>query len=333
MKKKILSIIATAVIAGSLVGCGANSVSAKDSEEAQENETSSEVNTIRIGIQPGDLLNNVAFAKGFFDEEGINVDAQVFSYGPPIIEALTSGDLDVGLMGDQPAFSAISNDVDIEIISAISSSNKRHGLLARDDSGIDSLEDLKGKTVSVPVGSNAQPLLYIYLDSAGLTEDDVEIVNLGVVDAETSIIAGDIDAAVVYEPHFTSVATEENGVHVVTNAEGYKDYVSISVGRTDYGKEHAEDVAKLFSAWEKAAKWAEENPEEAAQIVYDADGTSTDVTINYINNSELGVNLTDSDVKALVDGEQQSYQFGLIQNDFDVNDYINFEYLELAGLH
>ena len=77
------------------------------------------------------------------------MEAQVFSYGPPIIEALTSGDLDVGFMGDQPAFSGISNGVDIQIISATSASNKRHGLIARDDSGIESLADLKGKKVII----------------------------------------------------------------------------------------------------------------------------------------------------------------------------------------
>ena len=328
MKKKILSLLLVSAIGFSLVGCGNNSASAKESEEQAD--TGKDV--IRLGIQPGDLLTNVAFANGYFDEEELEVDAQVFSYGPPIIEALTSGDLDAGVMGDQPAFSAISNNVDIEIISALSSSNQRHGLIARDDSGIETLADLKGKTVSVPVGSNAQPLLYIYLDSVGLTDQDVEIVNLGVVDAETSIIAGDIDAAVVYEPHFSSVATEENGVHIVTNAEGYKDYVSITVDRKDFGKENPETVAKLFRAWNKAAEWSVANPEEAAQIVFDADGTDKAITENYIKTSDIHINLTDNDVSALSDGEQQSYQFNLIENDFDVNDYINFDYLELADL-
>lgn len=331
MKTKILSILLATALLGALTGCGTGSVTAKV-DETNDNEKEGE-STLRLGIQPGDLLDNVAFAKGFFDEEGLNVEAQVFSYGPPIVEALTSGDLDVGLMGDQPAFSAISNGVPVEIITGTQSSNKRHGLIARDDSNIESLEDLKGKTVSVPVGSNAQPLLYIYLEAAGLTEDDVEIVNLGVVDAETSIIAGDIDAAVVYEPHFTSVATKENGVHVVTDAEGYKDYVSISIGRVDYDKEHPEELAKLLRAWDKAAKWAKENPEEAAQIVYDADGTSKEITLNFISNSEIGPGLTESRVQALLDGKEQSLKYGLIENDYDLNDYINFDYLELAGLN
>ena len=137
----------------------------------------------------------------------------------------------------------------------------------------------------------------------------------------------------MYEPHFTSVATKENGVHVVTDAEGYKDYVSISIGRVDYDKEHPEELAKLLRAWDKAAKWAKENPEEAAQIVYDADGTSKEVTLNIISNSEIGPGLTESRVQALLDGKEQSLKYGLIENDYDLNDYINYDYLELAGLH
>jgi len=333
MKKKLIVILA-AILAFSMVACGevaGQSVKAAN-ESGEKTEGDAKDNVVHLGTQPGEILNNVAKANGYYEEEGVEVEAQVFSYGPPIIEALTSGDLDVGFMGDQPAFSGIANGVDIQIISATSASNKRHGLIARDDSGIESLADLKGKKVSVPVGSNAQPLLYIYLDSVGLTDSDVEVVNLGVVDAETSIIAGDIDAAVVYEPHFRSVATKENGVHVVTDAEGYKDYVSITVARTAYGKEHPEELAKLLRAWDKAAKWVEENPEKAAEIVYEADGTDKQTTINNIELSEQRVSFTDSDVQALVDGEAQSAQYGLIQNDFDVNEYINFEFLEKAGL-
>ena len=333
MKKRI-SILLAAVLALSTVACG--QTAEKRGEEVIEAgskvESKSESNVLRLGTQPGAILDNVARANGYYDEEGLEVEAQIFSYGPPIIEALTSGDLDVGFMGDQPAFSGISNGLEIEIISTTSASNKRHGLIARDDSGIETLADLKGKTVSVPVGSNAQPLLYIYLDSVGLTDSDVEVVNLGVVDAETSIIAGDIDAAVVYEPHFRSVATKETGVHVVTDAEGYKDYVSISVSRKAYGQEHPEELAKLLRAWDKAAKWSIENPQEAAEIVYEADGTEVETTLLNLELADQRVSFTDSDIKALEDGVAQSIQFGLIENEFDVNDYINFEFLELAGL-
>ena len=329
--RKITSLLLATALSFSLVACGDNT-SQKETEINQGAGIDASDNVLKIGRQPGDVVTTIALEKGFFEEEGLDVEVSVFSYGPPIVEALTSGDLDVGLLGDQPAFSAISNGVGIEIFSAVGSSNQRHGLIARDDSGIESLEDLKGKKVAVPVGSNAQPLLYIYLEAAGLTDSDVEIVNLGVTDAETSIIAGDIDAAVVYEPHFTSVATEENGVHVVTDAEGYKDYVTLEVLRTDYAKENPEQIAKLLRAWNKAIEWANENQEEAAQIVYDADGVDKETTLKYFETTEVHLNLTESDVKAIVAGEEQSYKYGLIENDFDVNDYINYEYLELAGL-
>lgn len=331
MKKKIISILLTATLSLSLVGCGGGNVSEKEVEVKQGAQVGAE-NVLRIGRQPGDVVTTIAQEKGFFEEEGLDVEVSVFSYGPPIVEALTSGDLDVGLLGDQPAFSAISNGVDIEIFSAVGSSNHRHGLIARDDSNIESIADLKGKKVSVPVGSNAQPLLYIYLDEAGLKDTDVEIVNLGVTDAETSIIAGDIDAAVVYEPHFTSVATKENGVHVVTDAEGYKDYVTIEVTRRDYAKENPEQIAKLLRAWNKAIEWSNNNQQEAAQIVYDADGVDIATTLKYFETTDVHLNLTDTDVDAIVAGESQSFKYGLIENDFDVNEYINFEYLELAGL-
>lgn len=343
MKNKIIKLLVLATLSFGVVACGkkeqreaTNTIEAEKTDEkvetSENNKTDKEKIVVKIGTQPGDIVNNIALKNGYFEEENVDVDVQVFSYGPPIVEALTSKDLDIGFMGDQPAFSAISNGIDIEIISKYKASNQLHGIVARDDTGIETLEDLKGKRVSVPIGSNAQPLLYLYLEAAGLTEDDVEIVNLGVADAATSIIAGDIDAAVLWEPRFRNVATKENKVHILAYAEGYKSYVSINVVRTEFGKEHAEEIAKLLRAWQKAANWAQENPEEAAKIVNEIDGTDIEATLTILQYSDSSIDLTEDNIKALEEGEEQSFKFELIKNDFNVNDYINTSYLELSGL-
>ncbi|SDB14764.1 sulfonate transport system substrate-binding protein [Pseudobutyrivibrio sp. YE44] len=331
--KKLAMLLLSAVVSIGVVGCGTTSSSTVEANEKIEVGSDLKDDTvIRVGRQPGDLLANIAEHNGYFEEEGLTIDTQVFSYGPPIIEALTAGDLDIGFMGDQPAFSAISNGVDIEIISKTRASDKLHGLLARNDSGIETLADLKGKKVSVPFGSNAQPLLYIYLDSVGLTEDDVEILNLGVADGVTSLLAGDIDAAIVWEPHFRAVAEKEDSIHVVANAEGYKQYVSITVDRAEFGKEHPDLVAKYLKALDKAAKWSVENPEEAAQIIKDIDDVDVDTTYKTIIDSEISVGIDSNNINALVEGEQQSFTYGLIEKDFDITEYINTDYLELANI-
>ena len=90
MKKRISILLAT-LLAFSLVACG--QTAEKRGEEVIEAgskvESKSESNVLRLGTQPGAILDNVARANGYYDEEGLEVEAQIFSYGPPIIEALT----------------------------------------------------------------------------------------------------------------------------------------------------------------------------------------------------------------------------------------------------
>ena len=104
--RKITSLLLATALSFSLVACGDNT-SQKETEINQGAGIDASDNVLKIGRQPGDVVTTIALEKGFFEEEGLDVEVSVFSYGPPIVEALTSGDLDVGLLGDQPAFSAI----------------------------------------------------------------------------------------------------------------------------------------------------------------------------------------------------------------------------------
>ncbi len=136
---------------------------------------------VKYGYQPGHAQTVVAQQKGFYAKElGDKVAIQLvkFQSGPSLITALTSNQLDFGQVGDQPAIQAKANHVDLKIIGKFLYSDKVNGLIVREDSGITSIKDLKGKKVGVTVGSTGQQLLYIYLDSVGLKPSDIKQVNL-----------------------------------------------------------------------------------------------------------------------------------------------------------
>ena len=365
MKKRILkgitAILFSLVLVISYTGCGSNSDSGEiqnnentgseatgseeiknndndDSGEKQNNDegessTASDNNTIRVAIQPGQYTFYTALENGYFDEEGINVEYSTFSYGPPIIEAITAGDIDTGFLGDQPAFSAIANDVDITLVGAYIDDVLNHGLVASDQSGIESLEDLKGKTISVPFGSNAQPLLYIYLEAAGLTENDVEIVNLAYADSEASLLSGDVDASVTGGQYIYDAIQEGSGLHLVTTSEGYKQYVNPIIVSTDFAKENREVVVKYLRALSKAADWIEEHHQEAADITYSYDEVKVESTLYSLDVSNINIALTKDRIQALIEGAAQSYQYELIPEEINIEDYIDTSFGEEAGIH
>jgi aliphatic sulfonates family ABC transporter substrate-binding protein len=288
--------------------------------------------TIRFAVQPGDVAPQVADRLGYFKEEGLDVELSVFSYGPPIIEAFTNKSVDIGLVGDLPAFSGIANGVDVQIVGIYHSSDKSHGLIVRDSARINSLPDLKGKKMAVPFGSNCQPLIYLYLEKGGLKDTDVEIINLSINDLVTSIVAGRIDAAVGWEPQISAATQSGNGVSLLTYSEGYKLFVNPIIARGEFVKQYPEQTAKFLRAIHRAGLWAEEHTDEAAQFLYDVFQIDPEATKKSIVVKEFRVDLSPERIDALLQSAEQSYQYGLINQKIDVASHIDTSYLKAAGI-
>jgi aliphatic sulfonates family ABC transporter substrate-binding protein len=287
---------------------------------------------IRLAVQPGDVQPYVADELGYFKEEGLTVELPVFSYGPPIIEAFTSKSVDLGLVGDLPAYAGIANGIDLEIIGIYMTSSSLHALVVRDAAKITRLEDLKGKKVSVPFGSNAQPLVYLYLERGGLKETDLEVINLGVADGAASIVAGNIDATVIWEPQ-VSVATQPgNGVSKLLTAEGFKLFTNPIIARNEFITRYPKQTAAFLRAFNKAGIWAKAHHDEAAEILYRRSNVDPKIVKIILSNTDRTANLTPERIQALIDGAAQAYQYGLIVEKIDVAPHIHTSYLEAAGI-
>ncbi|MFP3040493.1 aliphatic sulfonate ABC transporter substrate-binding protein [Treponema primitia] len=286
---------------------------------------------IRLAIQPGDIQPTLGQELGYFKEEGLDVELITFSYGPPIIEAFTSKNVDFGLLGDLPAYSGIANGVDITIVGTYSTSETHIALAVRDAANIKKLEDLKGKKVSVPFGSNSQPLLYLYLQKAGLKDTEVEIINLSFTDSVAAIATGRIDATVISEPNL-SRALHSGGVSQLATAEGLKLFVNPIIARGEFITVNPLQTAKLLKILDKAGKWAKENRDEAAQIISDFSGVDLESIKLNIDKRDLNLALPKDRINALVIGADQSLSYGLLTQKIDVAGHIDVSYLEAAGI-
>jgi aliphatic sulfonates family ABC transporter substrate-binding protein len=286
---------------------------------------------IRLAIQPGDIQPVIGQELGYFKEEGLDVELVTFSYGPPIIEAFTSKDVDFGLLGDLPAYSGIANGVDITIVATYSTSETHIALAVRDASNIKKLEDLKGKKISVPFGSNSQPLLYLYLQKAGLKDTEVEIINLSFNDSVSAIAAGRIDATVIGEPHL-SRAINSGGITQLATAQGLKIFVNPIIARGEFIKKYPEQTAKLLKVLDKSGKWAKANRDKAAQIVSDFSEVALESIKLNIDKRDLDLALPKDRIDALIVGADQSLAYDLITKKIDVAGHIDVSYLKAAGI-
>lgn len=131
---------------------------------------------------------------------GWEVEWRKFDAGTDVIAAMASGDVVLSELGSSPIAIGTSSGLDIQLIAYSDVIGKAESLIARNESGIASVADLKGKTVGVPIGSTAHYSLMGALQHEGLSETDVNIVGMKPDDIAAAWGQGTIDAAWVWQP-------------------------------------------------------------------------------------------------------------------------------------
>ena len=139
--------------------------------------------------------------------------------------------------------------------------------LVTKDASITKVEDLKGKKVAATYGTDPYIFLLRALDEVGLSEKDIEFINLQHNDGYQALLKGDVDAWVGLDPIMATAELESGATLFYRNIE-FNTYNFLNV-REEFAKQHPEAVEKVIAVYEKARAWILENPEEATQIIAD----------------------------------------------------------------
>ncbi len=210
----------------------------------------------------------IAEAKGFFEEEGLKINYQRFTSGPPEIAAMVAGRADIGFIGSGAAWLAFRGDVNIIALDNLALTDE---IIAKKSSGIQTVADLKGKTVATQLGTAGENILNIALERAGISRDDVTIVNMdnnNLTSAIASAGATGVDAIAGWQPGTTAAleALGDDGIKIASNAD-YPDkaFPSVWVVNKDFVKSNPETVQKFVNALTKAMAYRAENMYEACE--------------------------------------------------------------------
>ncbi|BCW90921.1 hypothetical protein sos41_40970 [Alphaproteobacteria bacterium SO-S41] len=132
-----------------------------------------------------------------------------FQYGPPLVEALTAGSLDIGGVGDAPPIFAQSGGANFVYVAAARTSGASGGVLVPGTSTVSSVAELKSKRLCFTRGTSANVTAIRALKSGGLSLGDVEYINLNPVDSAAAFAQGSIDAWVIWDPYFTTALLQQ----------------------------------------------------------------------------------------------------------------------------
>lgn len=157
--------------------------------------------TVIIGNFGSPTPMQVARAEKKFEAAtGWEIEWRTFGAGTEVIAAMASGDVQVAELGSSPLAIAASQGVDLQLFMIAQGLGTAESLIAKADSGITKLEDVKGKRIAVPVGSTAHYSLMGALAHVGIAETDVEIINLPADQIAAAWDSGQVDAAFIWEP-------------------------------------------------------------------------------------------------------------------------------------
>jgi NitT/TauT family transport system substrate-binding protein len=257
--------VAVAVLALGLglVACGGDDEPAAAAGSTPE--ASSEPLQIGYSAWPGWFPLKVAEEKGFFAEEGVNVKLRFFSDYIASIDALNAGQVDANTQTLNDTLPGVSTGVKLKVVVNTDFSAGNDAIIV--DKSINSIEDLKGKTVAAEAGVVDHFLLLQGLASKGLTEKDVDFRGVLTDAAAAGFASGQFDAVGVFAP-FTLEALKRPGSKVLFSSKDFPGSISDHiVFGADVVASRPDDVQKVVNAWYKTVAFLNENPEEARAIM------------------------------------------------------------------
>lgn len=177
--------------------------------------------TIRIGYQTFPSGDLIVKKNGWLEEALPDYDIQwtKFDSGADVNKAFIAKEIDFGALGSSPVARGLSAPLNIpySVVFILSVAADNEALVARDNSGIESVSDLRGKRIATPFGSTAHYSLLAALAQKGLSANDVQLVDLQPQAIVTAWERGDIAAAYTWLP--TLEQLEKNGKVLISSRE------------------------------------------------------------------------------------------------------------------
>ena len=218
--------------------------------DTQTTTAASDLETVTIGYQKADPVD-IARQHGELIKKmkakGYQVVFKEFSDGAALMTALKSGAIDYARVGDTPPVTAKAAGTDIALIAAGATKEYGSGILVGKNSQITNLKQLKGKTIAYQKGTAAQYLIIQALKKAGLSTNDVKLVNMDQSSASVAFAKGSVDAWVTWDP-YTATAQVNQGAKLLTNGTGLAKNRDFLISTQNYAKTHTA-LSKLMTTY------------------------------------------------------------------------------------
>jgi sulfonate transport system substrate-binding protein len=154
-------------------------------------------------------------------------------------------------------------------------------LVVGKDSTAKDIRDLKGKKIAAQKGTDPYFFLLRTLNQAGLSQADIQYVNLPHADGRTAVERGQVDAWAGLDPHMAASELQAGSKLIYRNKD-FNTYGFLN-SREAFLQKYPETTKKVIEAYERAKKWIVDNPDQAAQVLADEAQINLEVAKRELN--------------------------------------------------
>jgi sulfonate transport system substrate-binding protein len=284
--------------------------------------------TLNIGDQKGTGAEAVLSAAGLLSTLPFHVTWSDFTSGPPMLEAMASGSVDIGGVGDAPPVFAASGGEQVEIVGARQTNGDQDAVVVPKGSPITSIGQLKGKKIAYGSGSSGNYNLLTVLTKAGLTTKDVSLVNLQPAEALAAFTSGDVAAWDIWPPYVQQVVAQDGGRVLATGASYGSPYSFEVASKAAVANPAKAAAIKVYLATlDKAYVWTATHPSAWATAWGKASNLPTSIMdVAAKVDATTPAQITTATIASEQNLVNQFFAAGLIPNKVDISDYITTEF-------
>lgn len=275
--KKLTAVVAASAIAVSLAACAGSS---KSAEPATKDAVPDEIHIAYWESPNAELLlkESGKLAEAYPDTKIVWTE---FTSGPDIITAMQAGSIDLATIGTPPVATAIANDYPISVYYVEDIIGELEGLIVKEDQDINSLEDLKGKTIATSFGTTDHFSLLNALSNAGVDIADITLMDMDGSNIYAAWDRGDIDGAYIWES-IKSKILNDGGKELISSAEVAEQgaaTLDIAIVHNDFYAKYPDFVKTYAGLVDEAAQQFNNDPEGSAKLMSQGLGLTEDETL------------------------------------------------------
>ena len=223
--------------------------------------------TVAYTTQPQCTLIHIAVNKGYFSNQGLDVQPLIHSFGKAALQSVLDGKADFATVAETPVMFSVLKGDKIFVIANIESSNVNNAVLARPDAGIVKAADVKGKRIGFTPGTTSDFFLDSFLTAQGLTRKEITPVPLTPNEMQEALQTRKVDAVSSWNYTLTQIKHQLGAQAVIFyDRQIYTETFNIAAMQ-DFVRRNPQAVTRFLRALIQAEDFVAKNPQEAQDIM------------------------------------------------------------------